>query len=494
MTGTVEEKEKGQLASHEIHKDEWRRMRLPQGLSLAHVKRWQGLIRSNHIRAGDKRKKSNKNAKGRKNRIIDTMTCFNMQVVWVLEKGTCLSTKKLADRQKLESEIERLESLIETIKVKDGSSLDHFEKIEDLQNHLKDKNDEMESLQDMNQQPLVFQRKQELKCLIHVVESFVNFIEKYNVKERILRECFCSDSKCLEEAAGLTSTFNENMLKKREKFKGATSGLSLALQQLASEAEKAKKEAEAMREEAQKARYESDQAKATVTAIENKLQDALKEAEAAKVVEIVAIERIKALSEKTNAARASTSDSGAGITISQDEHDSLNRRVKEADELADMKVGAAMAQVDTVKASEQEILKKLLIANREIEELKSVEAQALQKAEMAEAAKKAVKGELRRWREHEQRKRSVKFETAQELTNTGNNDSSGSFIQNKSIHPESLAKVLNIKIPSPGQLQGGQSVDAYVSQKKKKHLIPNIRRIFSRNKSQLNDSSLKNQF
>ncbi|GLJ14360.1 hypothetical protein SUGI_0232010, partial [Cryptomeria japonica] len=60
--------------------------------------------------------------------------------------------KKLADRQKLESEIERLESLIETIKVKDGSSLDHFKKIEDLQNDLKDKNDEMESLQDMNQQ------------------------------------------------------------------------------------------------------------------------------------------------------------------------------------------------------------------------------------------------------------------------------------------------------------------------------------------------------
>ncbi|GLJ09643.1 hypothetical protein SUGI_0113290 [Cryptomeria japonica] len=34
--------------------------------------------------------------------------------------------KRLADRQKLESEIERLESLIEAIKVKDGSSLDHF--------------------------------------------------------------------------------------------------------------------------------------------------------------------------------------------------------------------------------------------------------------------------------------------------------------------------------------------------------------------------------
>ncbi|KAH9314360.1 hypothetical protein KI387_022987 [Taxus chinensis] len=62
-------------------------------------------------------------------------------------------TKKLADRQKLELEIERLEASIETMKqVKDGSSLGHFKKIEELQNDLKDRNDEMESLQDMNQQ------------------------------------------------------------------------------------------------------------------------------------------------------------------------------------------------------------------------------------------------------------------------------------------------------------------------------------------------------
>ncbi|XP_057835542.2 uncharacterized protein LOC131045894 isoform X2 [Cryptomeria japonica] len=71
----------------------------------------------------------------------------------------------------------------------------------------------------LNDLPGVLSGKQELKCLINVVESFVNFIEKYNVKERILRECFCSDSKCLEEAAGLTSTFNENMLKNKKILK-----------------------------------------------------------------------------------------------------------------------------------------------------------------------------------------------------------------------------------------------------------------------------------
>uniref|UniRef100_A0A0D6R8Y3 WEB family protein n=2 Tax=Araucaria cunninghamii TaxID=56994 RepID=A0A0D6R8Y3_ARACU len=278
------------------------------------------------------------------------------------------------------------------------------------------------------------------------------------------------------------------------KAKGATSGLSLALQQLASEAEEAKKEAEAMREEVQKANYEADQAKAVVVAAESKLQDALKETEAAKVAEAVAIQKIKTLSEKTNAARASTSEFGAGITISQDEHNSLTRRVEEADELAEMKVGAAIAKVDAVNASEQEIRKKLEMANREIEELKSAEVQALQKAEMAEAAKRAIEGELKRWREREQRKRAVKFETTEDLTYSGNNETSKSFVQNKSVHPESLAEVLNIKIPSAEQLDGGQSFDSYVSQKKKRHLIPKVGRIFSKSKSQLDGDSPKNQF
>lgn len=68
--------------------------------------------------------------------------------------------KKLADRQKLELEIDRLGGLIETLKqVKDGSSLDHFKKIEDLQNDLKDKTDEMENLQDMNQVLMTKERR-----------------------------------------------------------------------------------------------------------------------------------------------------------------------------------------------------------------------------------------------------------------------------------------------------------------------------------------------
>lgn len=69
-------------------------------------------------------------------------------------------TKKLANKHKLECEIEHLEASIEIMKqVKDGSNSDHIKRIEDLQNVLKDKNEEMESLQDMNQQLMNKERR-----------------------------------------------------------------------------------------------------------------------------------------------------------------------------------------------------------------------------------------------------------------------------------------------------------------------------------------------
>eukprot|EP01018_Ginkgo_biloba_P013442 Gb_09422 [translate_table: standard] len=346
--------------------------------------------------------------------------------------------------------------------------------------------------------------KENLKVATEEASSLKTSLNALRAELEQVRKELAELKKREKEAEATAAALNAELHKSRSKMaaaaaaeakaKGATSGLSLALQQLASEAEEAKKGAEAMKEEAQKAKFEAEQAKVAVDNAESRLQAALKEAEAAKAAEGIALEQIKALSEKTNAARASTSESGAAITISQDEHDSLNRKVKEADELAEMKVGAAMAQIDAVKTGEQEISRKLEVANQEIEELKSAEEQALQKADMAEAAKRAVEGELRRWREREQRQRAVTFAASQDLANSVNTNASRSFGKDKPMHPESLAEVLNIKIPSPGKLGGGQSTQGYVSLKKKKPLIPKIGRIFSKHKNQVDGDSPKSHF
>ncbi|WVZ89287.1 hypothetical protein U9M48_035710 [Paspalum notatum var. saurae] len=188
------------------------------------------------------------------------------------------------------------------------------------------------------------------------------------------------------------------------KATSASDDLMLALQQLSSESKNALQEAEMMQRSAAELRDEAEKARVELAEAEQKLQLALKEAEEAKAAEARALDEIKQLSDRASAARASTSESGANITISREEFDSLSRKVEESEKLSEMKVAAAMAQVEAVRASENEAMKKLEAARKEMEDMELATEEALKRAEMAEAAKKAVEGELKRWREKEHKK------------------------------------------------------------------------------------------
>jgi len=189
------------------------------------------------------------------------------------------------------------------------------------------------------------------------------------------------------------------------KVRGASEEMILTLSQLTSETEEARREAEDMKNKTDELKKEAEATKLALEEAERKLKEASEEAEAAKAAEASAIEQITVLTERTSARRASTSsESGAAMTISTEEFESLKRKVEESDKLADMKVDAAKAQVEAVKASENEVLKKLEATQKEIADMKTATQEALKKAEMAEAAKRAVEGELRRWREREQKK------------------------------------------------------------------------------------------
>ncbi|XP_010932175.1 WEB family protein At5g55860 [Elaeis guineensis] len=188
------------------------------------------------------------------------------------------------------------------------------------------------------------------------------------------------------------------------KATSASDDLMSALQQLSSESESAIQEAEAMKKTAEELRNEAEASQIALAEAEKKLQVALKDAEEAKASEARALDQIKELSEKANAARASTSESGAKITISKEEFESLSRKVDESGKLTEMKVAAAMAQVEAVRASENESIKRLEVTRKEMEDIELATEEALKRAEMAEAAKKAVEGELRRWREREQKR------------------------------------------------------------------------------------------
>ncbi|KAJ8542819.1 hypothetical protein K7X08_005342 [Anisodus acutangulus] len=271
------------------------------------------------------------------------------------------------------------------------------------------------------------------------------------------------------------------------KARGASEEMISTLHQLALETENAKLEADEMKMQAEELKKEAEATRMALEEAEKKLKSAMQEAEEAKSAEAEACEQIKNLSEKTTAARSSTSKSGARITLSKDEFDSLSRKVEELDNLAEIRVGAAIAHVEAVKASENEALKKLEATQKEIDNIKTATQEALKKAEMAEAAKKAVEGELRRWREREQKKAAEA--ASRILTETQMNY--GSSPQNYRVEKEKPSEkfVESHSKMYPPTVETRKLQKAKTSAAKKKVLMPNISGIFHKKKNQVEGSS-----
>lgn len=253
----------------------------------------------------------------------------------------------------------------------------------------------------------------------------------------------------------------------------ASGELTSALQQLQSESDSALQEAETMKKEAEAMRTEAESAKTALSETEKKLEVALKEAEEAKAAEARALNEIRNLSAKASAARSSTSaESGAAeITISKEEYESLSQKVEESGKLTEMKVAAAAAQVEAVKASEAEAAKRLEAIRKEIEEMEAAREDALKRADMAEAAKKAVEGELRRWREKEQKKATEMAARLLAETEEG------------AVSMEASPPRVN-RVPSPSaEGSEGNRKSSKASSAKKSSLLPNLSGIFHRKKS-----------
>ncbi|GAB2230398.1 hypothetical protein Droror1_Dr00014662 [Drosera rotundifolia] len=196
----------------------------------------------------------------------------------------------------------------------------------------------------------------------------------------------------------------EAILAEEATTQSAADDMLATLNQLVSETENARCKAEEMKIKAEELQKEAAATRVCLKEAEEQLKAAVQEADEAKAAEEWALAQIHNLSERANAARSSMSESGASITISREEFESLNRKVEESEKLMEMKVAAATAQEEAVKASENEALQRLAAAEKEITDTKAATEEALKKAEMAEAAKRAVEGELRRWREREQKK------------------------------------------------------------------------------------------
>ncbi|XVE55906.1 hypothetical protein DITRI_Ditri03aG0194600 [Diplodiscus trichospermus] len=262
------------------------------------------------------------------------------------------------------------------------------------------------------------------------------------------------------------------------------------LQQAAQEADEAKLLARMALEELRKAKEEAEQAKAGASTMESRLLAAQKEIEAAKASEKLALSAIKALQESESAQSTDNVDSATGVLLSLEEYYELSKRAHEAEEQANMRVAAAMSQIEEAKQSEARSLERLEEVTREMAERKEALKISMEKAEKANEGKLGVEQVLRNWRaDHEQQRKAT------ELSNGGNTPM-GSFEGNKETKNCKAEPAAPSKAQaSPKAYVHGNNTETEPSQepkpvkKKKKSFFPRIFMFLARKKSNSSKST-----
>lgn len=197
---------------------------------------------------------------------------------------------------------------------------------------------------------------------------------------------------------------------KEKEAREKTVELPKQLQKAAEEADHAKSLARKARKELKKAKEAAEQAKDGEIAMTSRLHAALKEIEASRASERLALGAISALHE-SESARSNKSEPESGVTLSVEEYYDLSRRAKEAEDQANNRVSEAMSQINLANESELNALKKLEQINSDLASKKEQLSVATQKAEKAKEGKLAVEQELRTWRSENEQKRKAKEDT-----------------------------------------------------------------------------------
>ncbi|XP_066309443.1 protein PLASTID MOVEMENT IMPAIRED 2-like [Miscanthus floridulus] len=205
-----------------------------------------------------------------------------------------------------------------------------------------------------------------------------------------------------KEADAQVQQLNAKLLKARARLEALTatnerstaivSNMTSALQQLRDEKEAARKEEELTELEQLCVRAETENVNAEIAVTEARIQQSVKELEAAKAAEAKAMKKLKAAVEGTMQARAS--QGSRTITISRFEYEYLSGRAALVRVVADKKVSAAQAWVQALKAGEKELAARAEAAERVTAELRAREAEAAAEAERAAGEQKALEQQL----------------------------------------------------------------------------------------------------
>lgn len=284
------------------------------------------------------------------------------------------------------SDIEMLRNQLELVKSMDGSSLVNGSLI------LEAVTEELEAA------------KKELESL--KAESFKS-MTCMNTSRNELRQIL-EESNCLkknEERADLkVQNLNSKLLRAKSKLEAATaaeekarliaSDLAPSLGRLKIETEAAKKEKLLVDEETAKVEKEIQRTEGEMNSAEQRLQKAMEELEVVKASEAATLEKLQSLIVSTIKDRDQASQTKTSITISKFEYEYLTGRAVAAKETAERKIAAAEAWVEALKASENELLLNIDIAERELKGIKETEKQM-----KSSIPKETIHGEFEEWSE-----------------------------------------------------------------------------------------------
>ncbi|XP_047944459.1 WEB family protein At1g12150-like [Salvia hispanica] len=316
----------------------------------------------------------------------------------VAEKEELLNSHKL-NQERVEKEIKRLEEEYVPSETLQANLDETMEAIRVLQ----------EQLHDMQSSDLYTIRQ-----MASELDSAKRVLEEAVAEENMLRASNDSTKKQLEEVqsertaaekaeleAELTIEQMQGDLEKSEaELEKAKSECGFNMQsrvgKLLEEAEMARHEAESNKKSAKLLREEAKAAAAVTEEADEKLKTTLKEAEEAKGVERLAEEQIYCYE-----GHGDGSGSTRRITLSAEEFDSMNEKIKEYTSKADIEVATAIAEAEAINAREKENSEKLEALLKENEALELEIKEALKAAEMAEADQRLLETELQKRRQNE---------------------------------------------------------------------------------------------
>ncbi|XP_073297339.1 WEB family protein At5g55860-like [Primulina huaijiensis] len=328
-------------------------------------------------------------------------------------------------QSQLSNEVAALMETLDQVKTASSQAIEaHMRIMEEkealLQNHKTGKEEvgeEMKRLMEEYEPEEVLEEKLEATTkAIRVMREQLNTVRESDLSSLATVASELDDAKwALQEVIGEEKAIQSSVesLKleleglKRERSESEQKALETesAIQQMQTDVEKIKTEktileAEVMRRDAESFKQEAESARIAAKEAEEKLEIALKEAEAAKLAEKLADDQIRN-SPRTDDADSRGSGSMRKIKLSVEEFESMKKKIENLINKADVNVATAMAQVEIVNTNERQVVTKVDEILKEMADIQSETEDALKRAEMAEAAKKVVEGELLKWRREE---------------------------------------------------------------------------------------------